>query len=147
MIALHSSRQVVETPHSVSAHYETALANVQNRLWKPAFKVAWHAGLSLSTDDAIALAHQLFKPSAEPRNPKITPPPEQVAAFGITTRELEVLQQLAAGKPNNEIADDLSISILTAKTHVSRILFKLDLPTRAAAVAFHHRHGFDGCHV
>jgi predicted ATPase/DNA-binding CsgD family transcriptional regulator/predicted metal-dependent hydrolase len=59
----------------------------------------------------------------------------------LTRRELEVLRLLAAGRSNQEIADALSISLLTAKTHVTRILAKLDLPSRAAAAAFAHRYG------
>jgi DNA-binding CsgD family transcriptional regulator len=146
--ATEALRSAIGAPISPAdrVRYETALANVQHRLSKPAFQAAWHAGLSISTDEAIALAHQLFEPSTIARPSKITPPPEKVATFGITTRELEVLRLLAAGKSNNEIANELSISVLTAKTHVSRILFKLDLPSRAAAVAFYHWHGFDASH-
>ena len=43
----------------------------------------------------------------------------------LTARELDVLRLVAAGKPNKQIAAELSISERTARTHVSRILHKL----------------------
>jgi DNA-binding NarL/FixJ family response regulator len=51
----------------------------------------------------------------------------------LTSRELDVLRLVAAGKPNKEIANDLSISERTARTHVSRILRKLHLSSRTQA--------------
>jgi ATP/maltotriose-dependent transcriptional regulator MalT len=54
----------------------------------------------------------------------------------LTGREVEVLRLIAAGKTNRGIADDLSISEKTVARHVSNILTKLDLPSRAAATAY-----------
>jgi DNA-binding NarL/FixJ family response regulator len=51
----------------------------------------------------------------------------------LTSRELDVLRLVAAGKPNKQIANDLSISERTARTHVSRILRKLHLSSRTQA--------------
>jgi len=63
------------------------------------------------------------------------------APHGLSPRELEVLRLLADGQTDREIADSLFISPRTVGVHIARILGKLDLPTRAAAVAFAHRHG------
>ncbi|WP_026909389.1 response regulator [Patulibacter minatonensis] len=52
----------------------------------------------------------------------------------LTERELEVLVLVARGRSNAEIADDLVISPLTAKTHVSRILMKLGARDRTQLV-------------
>ncbi|MGC5664806.1 response regulator [Micromonospora sp. WMMD723] len=52
----------------------------------------------------------------------------------LTEREREVLVQVAAGKSNAEIADDLTVSLNTVKTHVSRLLFKLSARDRAQLV-------------
>ena len=60
---------------------------------------------------------------------------------GLTGRELEVLRLVARGLTNREIADELSVAVRTVDTHVSRILTKLGVATRAAATAYAHRHG------
>ena len=59
----------------------------------------------------------------------------------LTARELEVLKLLGEAKTNSEIADQLFISEHTAKVHVSRILEKLGLSTRAEIVRFAIRSG------
>jgi DNA-binding NarL/FixJ family response regulator len=51
----------------------------------------------------------------------------------LTSRELDVLRLVAAGKPNKQIATELVISERTARTHVSRILRKLHLTSRTQA--------------
>ncbi|GAB2536368.1 response regulator transcription factor [Nocardia heshunensis] len=53
----------------------------------------------------------------------------------LTTRELDILAQLAQGLGNREIARALHISEATVKTHLGRIYDKLGVDTRAAAVA------------
>lgn len=52
----------------------------------------------------------------------------------LTPRELEILRQLALGRSNKEIADALSISDETVKTHVGRVLDKLQVDNRAQAI-------------
>ena len=61
-------------------------------------------------------------------------------AYGLTKRELEVLAEVAAGRTNREIAENLFISESTAGVHVSNILGKLGVSTRteAARVALDH---------
>lgn len=57
-------------------------------------------------------------------------------SFGdnLTPRELEVLAQMAEGLTNSDIAEKLMISALTVKTHVGRILSKLEVSNRTEAV-------------
>jgi DNA-binding NarL/FixJ family response regulator len=59
----------------------------------------------------------------------------------LTSRELDVLRLVAAGKPNKQIASELHISERTARTHVSRILRKLDLSSRTQAALWAVREG------
>jgi two-component system, NarL family, response regulator NreC len=59
----------------------------------------------------------------------------------LTEREQEVLQKIAAGYTNQEIANHLVISVKTVETHRAHILDKLDLHTRADLVAYALRHG------
>lgn len=58
----------------------------------------------------------------------------------LTNRELEVLLLVAKGYTNQEIADELFITLKTVKTHVSNILSKLEVNdrTQATIYAFHH---------
>ncbi|HEX2109529.1 MAG TPA: response regulator transcription factor [Rubrobacteraceae bacterium] len=74
------------------------------------------------------------EPAPQPDAPKhqdasVTPPREV-----LTPRELEVLQLLARGKTNLQIAQELVISRLTAKTHVERIIRKFGVSDRTQAV-------------
>jgi DNA-binding NarL/FixJ family response regulator len=59
----------------------------------------------------------------------------------LTSRELDVLRLVAVGKPNKQIATELSISERTARTHVSRILHKLRLSSRTQAALWAVREG------
>jgi DNA-binding NarL/FixJ family response regulator len=62
-------------------------------------------------------------------------------ASELTSRELDVLRLVAAGKPNKQIASELEISERTARTHVSRILRKLRLSSRTQAALWAVREG------
>ena len=60
---------------------------------------------------------------------------------GLSTREREVLEQLAAGRSNAEIAQALFIGTETVKTHVGEVLHKLALRDRVQAVVWAYEHG------
>ncbi len=88
----------------------------------------------LSLDPAVAGSGEP-PPAAEPG------PADELARFGLTEREREVLILLAAGRSNPEIAQALFISPKTASVHVSNILAKLGVSGRVEAAAVAHRLG------
>ncbi len=60
--------------------------------------------------------------------------PARREALGITRRELEILELMAAGMSNKEIADQIFVSENTVKTHASRLFDKLGAKRRTQAI-------------
>ena len=85
---------------------------------------------SLEPSIALKVLQELSHPSQRP------PTPEP-----LSERELEVLRLLAQGKSNREIADQLVITELTVRTHVSNILGKLHLASRTQAALYALKEG------
>jgi two-component system, NarL family, response regulator LiaR len=59
---------------------------------------------------------------------------KELNQLGISKRELEVLQLMASGLSNQEIADRLFVSLNTIKTHTSNLFVKLDVKRRTQAI-------------
>jgi DNA-binding NarL/FixJ family response regulator len=96
--------------------------------------------------EVVAAGDALLAPSITKRliaefaaRPDPAEPPEALSA--LTDREREITRLVAEGLTNGEIAGRLVISPLTAKTHVSNILRKLDCRDRAALVALAYESG------
>ena len=94
---------------------------------------AGEALLAPSVTRAVIDEFARREPSAAPKQPP--------ALAELTPREREVLQLLARGRSNAEICEQLVVSEATAKTHVARILQKLDLRDRVQAVIYAYESG------
>jgi NarL family two-component system response regulator LiaR len=85
---------------------------------------------SLEPSIALKMLQELSHPPQRP------PTPEP-----LSEREMEVLRLLAQGKSNREIAEQLVITELTVRTHVSNILGKLHLASRTQAALYALKEG------
>ncbi len=103
--------------------------------------------LHSTRDDEYWLAHILHpahetqaSPASEAGPPKplhlVARQSADARARKLTPREVEVLGMLAAGRTTPEIAERLHISQLTARSHIQNILEKLEVHSKAEAVAF-----------
>jgi DNA-binding CsgD family transcriptional regulator len=72
----------------------------------------------------------------EPRAREFTPNERAQVSLGITERERQVLQLLADGRSNKEIAAQLELSPNTVKTHVARLFEKLSVARRTEAILY-----------
>jgi DNA-binding NarL/FixJ family response regulator len=74
---------------------------------------------------------RLFRKPPAPFEPNI----KVQSTLGVSERELEVLQLLAAGRSNKEIANRLNVSPNTVKTHVAKLFEKLAARRRTEAIS------------
>ncbi len=81
----------------------------------------------------IWLGARLFRRA--PASESFTPNTAAQTSLGISDREYEVLQHLAAGRSNKEIAAKLAVSPNTVKTHIARLYEKLSAARRTEAIA------------
>ncbi|MFE6054792.1 response regulator [Kitasatospora sp. NPDC056446] len=88
---------------------------------------------------APSVTRRLIEDFARTRPAKRRDP--KVRLNGLTPRETEVLELIARGQSNQEIAAGLVLAEQTVKTHIGRILAKLDLRDRAQAVVLAYESG------
>jgi predicted ATPase/DNA-binding CsgD family transcriptional regulator len=94
--------------------------------------------------EARALQTSKAAPTASPRSSsrEELSPAGYILDRSLTKRELEVLRLVAEGHTDREVADTLIVSPRTVNHHLSNIFVKLDVPGRAAAVAYAIRQGW-----
>jgi predicted ATPase/DNA-binding CsgD family transcriptional regulator len=129
----------VPVPPNWRADLEQTLATTRATLGEEAFAIAWEQGHERSLPEVITAA-------TEVRVAPTTPVTQSASVWqsehpaGLSARELDVLRLLVTGKTDREIADTLFISRRTASKHVSAILVKLDVASRAEAAVFAVQH-------
>jgi DNA-binding NarL/FixJ family response regulator len=146
---LKATRQIVTEAHGATAVlilttfdldeyvYEALRAGASGFLLKDAEPEQLIAAIhTLAAGEALiapAITKRLIEQFARaaPR-----PGPSAARLEALTPRELEVLVLIARGLSNREIADELVLSEATVKTHVKRVLSKLDVRDRVHAVVF-----------
>jgi non-specific serine/threonine protein kinase len=124
---------------AIRAAYGRDVTTVRAALGEDAFLSGWAAGASLPLH--VVSAEAMAIPAPASNVAAAAQPSDQAGAIGLTRREREVLALVAAGKTDPEIAELLSIGRRTAETHVSAVLAKLGVETRAAAAALAVRLG------
>lgn len=82
----------------------------------------------------IWAGQRLARPKVVKLGPDIEIDLKEVERLGISKREYEVLELIAEGLSNQEIADKLFVSASTVKTHTSNLFAKLDARRRTQAV-------------
>jgi DNA-binding NarL/FixJ family response regulator len=93
--------------------------------------------LSSEVPAGVLLIDEMIKGLA----PRAESPQREAIADGLSSREIEVLRLLAAGRSNQQIADELVISLNTVRRHVSNIFDKTGAANRAQATAYAKDHG------
>jgi DNA-binding CsgD family transcriptional regulator len=135
--AEHAVRAAVGAPQALPerARHESTLAALRRKTGDERFAALWDAGASLTARDAIERARAVLAEPVARESKSVDPGPA-----GLTAREIDVLRLLAAGHSNQEIADELFISLPTVKVHVSHVFAKLGVDSRVAAAKYAHRH-------
>lgn len=126
--ALLPLRQMTGNPFD-HIEYQRSVDAARAQLDASTFEAAWVEGSALTLEQAIAEAQR--EAVDAPPAPAASPPTENSA--GLSAREVEVLQLLAAGLTNTQIAERLTLSTYTVQAHLRSIYSKLGVTTRVAA--------------
>ena len=99
-------------------------------------------GLKLTKKEEVVLVKEVVREVPVPQSAEpFAVNEEQLKQLGITKRELEILELIAQGMSNREIAEKLFVSENTVKTHSSRLFDKLGAKRRTQAVQIAKEHG------
>jgi ATP/maltotriose-dependent transcriptional regulator MalT len=134
--ALRSLRRAWELWQAADCPFEAAEA--RRTLALACRKVGDVEGAELATRWALAVFERLGAALEAARTAELLAPRPNPGR--LTSREIEVLRLVAAGKSNREIADELYLSVKTVARHLSNIFSKIDVSSRTAAAAFAYEH-------
>jgi DNA-binding NarL/FixJ family response regulator len=141
---LHRPRVVMLTTFDLDDYvFEALRAGASGFLLKDA-----PAGELINAVRIVAAGEGLLAPSVTRRlieefasRKRIVATAQPARLASLTPRETDVLRLIARGQSNGEIAENLVVAEQTVKTHIGRILAKLDLRDRAQAVVFAYETG------
>ncbi|MFH9044683.1 response regulator [Streptomyces mutabilis] len=137
------TRIIMLTTYDVNEYvYEALSAGAAGFLLKDVSPDQLVAAVRLVRANDALLAPKITRRLIERFSPRAeTKPRVHRDLSRLTTRELDVLRLLATGLSNAELAERLSLSTSTVKTHVARILSKLGLRDRVQAVVLAYETG------
>ena len=135
--ALNTLREAFELWQQAEAPYDTAKVRLLIAL--ACRELADVESAELEFDSARALFERLGAKPDLARLDLLRSHAKQTNQFGLTPRELQVLRHIAAGQTNKTIATELFVSERTIDRHVSNILTKLGVSSRAAATAYAYK--------
>jgi predicted ATPase/DNA-binding CsgD family transcriptional regulator len=128
--------------------FDRYVAFARNQMSESSFTKAWTSGQAMNVEQAIAYALRTPESPALPADKKRNaPPPRSRYPDDLTEREVEVLCLIARGKSNQEIAQELMLSLRTVERHISNIYQKIGATgkvARATATAYALHHALTG---
>ncbi len=138
--AAESLRQALSLPLPPveCARYEHSVATARTQLGEKAFAAAWAQGRMMTPEQALAAQTPATSMSARPTaTPSMKSPPYPA---GLSAREVEVLQLVAQGLTNEQVAQQLVISPRTVDTHLTSMYSKIGVSSRSAATRYAMEH-------
>jgi DNA-binding NarL/FixJ family response regulator len=118
-------------------NYNQVVETVRVQLGDQQFLEAWNEGQTMSLDQLLLLSDSLLSSAHQEgtatSGQKVAAPVELDV---LTPRELEVLRLLAQGLTSGQIAQQLTITLLTVNSHVRSIYSKLGITSRSAATRY-----------
>jgi DNA-binding CsgD family transcriptional regulator/tetratricopeptide (TPR) repeat protein len=139
--AASALREAIGTPLAGAEHaaLEARFASARASLRRDLAEAAWARGRAMSMDAAVSFALAEGEAvEAERRRGQSEP------AYGLTPREREVAVRIARGLTNRQMAAELTLAERTVDVHVSNILGKLQLSSRAQVAAWVVKNGWLG---
>jgi predicted ATPase/DNA-binding CsgD family transcriptional regulator len=123
------------------AEYERAVNAVRNKLGDETFSSAWLQGRKMTPEQAFEARDSIItqasqKTKQQQASSRSTMRQKALYPLGLTAREVDVLQLVAQGLTDAEIAERLDISYRTVSSHLTSIYNKLGIGSRVAAVRF-----------
>jgi DNA-binding CsgD family transcriptional regulator len=133
--SLRDSQGAALSP-SIMPDHEATIAVVRENLDPASWNALWASGYALTLEQAIpVLLDCIAVVDAQLNHIKQKEPPENAQiSVPLTPRELEILQLMAAGLSNREIAEKYVVALGTIAAHTHRIFAKLDVRNRTLAV-------------